>query len=160
MNLYQEFIAYSRYARWLPEQRRRETWNEVVDRYLSYLSKTVENKNGVKLDKFIPELRDAIVNLKALPSMRALMMAGPALERCNVGAYNCSYLPVDHPRAFDETMYILMCGTGVGFSVERQYVSQLPIVNEHFEKTTTTIVVEDSRSGWAKAFRELISLLY
>lgn len=160
MNTYQEFIAYSRYSRWLQDQKRRETWEEVADRYLNFLSKNTKEKFNLSLENIREELKEYIINLKSLPSMRAMMMAGPALERCNVGAYNCSYLPVDNTRSFDETMYILMCGTGVGFSVERQYVSQLPIINEHFEDTTTTIVVEDSRSGWAKAFRELISLLY
>ena len=154
------FIFTSRYARWIEKEGRRETWEEVVDRYLMYLLTTVREKTGVSVEKYRKELREGILGLKILPSMRAMMMAGPALERCNVGAYNCSYLPVDSPRAFDETMYILMCGTGVGFSVERQYVSQLPVVNEHFEDTKTTIVVEDTRAGWAKGLRELISLLY
>lgn len=105
------------------------------------------------------ELYDAIYNLEVMPSMRALMTAGPALDRCNVPAYNCAYLPVDSPRSFDECMYILMCGTGVGFSVEKKYIDQLPKISEEFERTDTVIVVQDSKEGWAKAFRELVSLL-
>lgn len=160
MNEYQKFIHLSRYSRWLEKERRRETWEEVIDRYLMYLLDAVKEATGVSVEKFQKELHQGILNLQVMPSMRAMMMAGPALERCNVGAYNCSYLPVDSPRAFDETMYILMCGTGVGFSVERQYVSELPSVGEHFEDTKTTIVVEDTRAGWARGLRELISLLY
>lgn len=105
------------------------------------------------------EIYEAIVNMEIMPSMRCMMTAGPALDRCNVGAYNCAYLPVDSPRSFDEAMYILMCGTGVGFSVEEKYVSQLPRITEEFEPTDTLIVVEDSKEGWAKAFRELVTLL-
>lgn len=160
MNEYQKFIATSRYSRWLEKENRRETWNEVVDRYLGFIYKTVKQRHGFDISPYISELKQGILNLEVVPSMRAMMMAGPALDRCNVGAFNCSYLPVDNPRSFDETMYVLMCGTGVGFSVERQFVSQLPVVNEHFEDSSTVIVVDDSRSGWAKAFRELISLLY
>lgn len=157
MTPYQQFIALSRYSRWIEEKGRRETWEEVVDRYITF----VRYKNPKSLpEKLFQELRQAILELKVLPSMRAMMMAGPALDRCNVGAYNCAYLPVDSLRAFDECMYILMCGTGVGFSVERQYVGQLPVVNEHFENSSTVINVDDTRAGWAKALRELISLLY
>lgn len=160
MSPYQQFIALSRYSRWLEKEQRRETWGEVVSRYLDYLSKTVKEKNSFDLRPYREELAKGIENLEVMPSMRAMMMAGPALERCNVGAFNCSYLPVDSPRAFDECMYVLMCGTGVGFSVERQYVSQLPVVNEHMEDSGSIIVVEDNRSGWARALREVISLLY
>lgn len=160
MTPYQQFIAISRYARWIEKESRRETWPEVVDRYLNYIEGFLKDKHGFDLKSYKKELRNAIENLEVLPSMRAMMMAGPALERCHVGAYNCSYLPVDNPRAFDECMYILMCGTGVGFSVERQYINQLPIVNEHLEDTNTVVVVEDNRAGWAKALREVISLLY
>lgn len=155
MNSYQQFIALSRYARWLPHENRRETWNETVDRFITNVVAPRAT------DKILTErLRSAIQHLDVLPSMRALMTAGPALDRCNVAAYNCSYLPVDSPRAFDETMYILMCGTGVGFSVEEQYVSKLPIVNEHFERSDSTIKVGDSKAGWARGLRELIGLLY
>lgn len=154
MNNFQKFIALSRYAKWLPEENRRETWEETVDRYIS-------NVVQPKLDgDIVRELRSAIVNLRVLPSMRGLMTAGPALDRCNVGGYNCAYLPVDSSRAFDETCYILMCGTGVGFSVEEQYVRQLPTINEHFEQSESIIVVGDSKSGWARSLRELIGMLY
>lgn len=155
MNSFQEFIALSRYAKWLPDENRRETWEETVHRY------TVNVLERTNLPQStIIELENAITGLQIVPSMRALMTAGPALDRCNVGGYNCSYLPVDSPRAFDETCYILMCGTGVGFSVEEQYVRQLPIINEHFEKSDSTIVVGDSKSGWSRALRELIGMLY
>ena len=156
---YQKFIALSRYARWIPEENRREEWEETVDRYVKYMVSHVSKAH--KLDLSL-ELQDrifkSIVNLDVMPSMRALMTAGKALDRCHVAGYNCSYLPVDSPRAFDECMYILMCGTGVGFSVERENVDKLPIVNEHFEDSTTVIKVGDSRSGWAKALRELIAM--
>jgi len=153
MNDYQTFIATSRYSRWLDDEKRRETWPEVVDRYLGFFSQYIPADTHAKL-------REKIVNLEVMPSMRALMTAGPALERNNVAGYNCAYLPVDSPRAFDEAMFVLMCGTGVGFSVEQRNVDQLPIVNEHFEETETTIHVADSKEGWARAFRELIGLLY
>ena len=154
---YQNFIALSRYARWKEDEQRRETWTETVSRYFDYMqglhSKTLT-------DSIRNKLEEKILGLEVMPSMRALMTAGPALQNCNVTSYNCSYIPVDSPRAFDECMYILMCGTGVGFSVERDNVEKLPIVNEHFEKSNTVILVSDSRSGWARALRELISLLY
>lgn len=155
MNDYQKFIAYSRYARWLENEKRRETWEEVVDRYITFFR---DRFKGVDIP--YGDLWHAIHDLKVLPSMRALMTAGPALERDNVAGYNCSYLPVDSPRAFDEAMYILMCGTGVGFSVERQYVSQLPVINEHFEQSSSCIHVDDSKAGWSRSLRELIGLLY
>ncbi len=157
---FQQFIYTSRYARWLPEQNRRETWDETVARYFNFFEDKLSQK-GLQLPAGVrTQLETAVLNLEVMPSMRALMTAGPALARCNVAGYNCSYLPIDHPRAFDECLYILMCGTGVGFSVEQKYVSQLPIVNEHFEKSASTIVVDDSKQGWAKAFRELIAMLY
>lgn len=146
-----KFIHASRYARWNEEEGRRETWEETVHRLVDYYCQYT------KLD--YDELFNAIVNMEVMPSMRAMMTAGPALDRCNVGAYNCAYLPVDSPRSFDEAMYILMCGTGVGFSVEEKYVGQLPRITEQFEDTDTTIVVEDSKEGWCKAFRELLTLL-
>ena len=155
MNDYSKFIAISRYARWLEEENRRETWEESVNRYMMNV---VDNLPIVPQDRV--DLYHAIVNLEVMPSMRALMSAGTALDRCNVAGYNCAYLPVDSPRSFDEACYILMCGTGVGFSVEEQYVKKLPTVNEHFERTDTTIKVGDSKSGWARGLRELISLLY
>ena len=152
---YQEFIYKSRYAGWLPEQGRRENWDETVDRLVAYYDNAADYPDA----KVMKEVYDAVYNLEVMPSMRALMTSGPALDRCHVPAYNCAYLPVDSPRSFDEAMYILMCGTGVGFSVESKYVDQLPRISEHFEETETTIVVADSKEGWAKSLRELIGLL-
>ena len=158
---YQNFIALSRYARWKEDEQRRETWSETVQRYFDYMSKHLSSTTGYKLpDTLRGELEEAVLNQSIMPSMRALMTAGPALDRCHVGGYNCSYVPVDSPRAFDETMYILMCGTGVGFSVERHHVEKLPIVNEDFHTTDTVIKVGDSRPGWAKSLKELIAMLY
>ncbi len=158
---YQNFIALSRYARWKEDEQRRENWGETVDRYFDYMENHLKKKHNYNLTKALKEKISAqIMNLGIMPSMRALMTAGPALDRCHVGGYNCSYIPVDSPRSFDECMYILMCGTGVGFSVERENVDKLPIVNEHFEDSTTIITVGDSRPGWAKALRELIAMLY
>ena len=158
---YQSFIHVSRYARWIDEENRRETWEETVNRYFNYLEKHTKENNNFSLSvKKRKELQDAVINLEIMPSMRALMTAGVALERCHVAAYNCSYLPVDSVRSFDECLYILMCGTGVGFSVERKYTKQLPTVNESFEDSETTIVVGDSKTGWAKGYKELIHLLY
>jgi ribonucleoside-triphosphate reductase len=161
MDDYQRFIAYSRYARWNDELGRRETWEETVGRLVGYYKDTICDRIGYEsfsINEYL-ELRDAIVNMEVMPSMRAMFTAGPALDRCHVGAYNCAYLPVDSPRSFDEAMYILMCGTGVGFSVESKYVEQLPRITEEFQQTDTTIVVEDSKEGWARSFRELITLL-
>ena len=160
-NPYENFIALSRYARWLPDQNRRETWGETVDRFVLYMTNHLKNDYNYEPSASLTlEIRDAIFNRNIMPSMRAVMTAGSALDRDNVAGYNCSFLPVDSLRSFDEAMYILMCGTGVGFSVESVYVDKLPVVNEHFEKTDTTIVVEDSKSGWAKALRELLALLW
>jgi len=158
---YQNFIALSRYARWREDDQRRETWGETVDRYFSYMeTHLVDNHHYIMTKALKEKLSNAIMSLGIMPSMRALMTSGVALDRCHVAGYNCSYIPVDSPRSFDECMYILMCGTGVGFSVERENVDKLPIVNEHFENSTTIIKVEDSRQGWAKALRELIAMLY
>jgi ribonucleoside-triphosphate reductase len=158
---YQNFIALSRYARWRDDDQRRENWGETVDRYFNYMENHLKKNYNYSITKALKEKLSAqIMNLGVMPSMRALMTAGPALDRCHVGGYNCSYIPVDSPRSFDECMYILMCGTGVGFSVERENVDKLPIVNEHFEDSTTVIHVADSRPGWAKALRELIAMLY
>ena len=158
---YQNFIALSRYARWKDDEQRRENWGETVDRYFDYMEDHLEKNHGYTISKALKEkMSTQIMSLGVMPSMRALMTAGPALDRCHVGGYNCSYIPVDSPRSFDECMYILMCGTGVGFSVERENVDKLPIVNEHFEDSTTIITVGDSRPGWAKALRELIAMLY
>jgi len=158
---YQQFIHKSRYARWIDDQQRRENWDETVDRYISFMQDQVLMKHNIKLDdKTVNELRDGILSLDVMPSMRAMMTAGPALSRDNICGYNCSYIPVDSPRAFDECMYILMCGTGVGFSVERENVDRLPVVSDNFDSSSTVIRVADSKPGWAKALRELIALLY
>ena len=158
---YQNFIALSRYARWKDDEQRRETWIETVGRYFDYMGNHLSSKHNYVLTKALREkLSDSIMSLGVMPSMRALMTAGIALDRCHVAGYNCSYIPVDSPRSFDECMYILMCGTGVGFSVERENVDKLPVVNEHFENSTTVITVADSRPGWARALRELIAMLY
>lgn len=155
-NSYSNFIATSRYARWLDDKNRRETWEETVTRYVTYMR---GHSTLSYSDPIFDEIHKAILNHEIMPSMRALMTAGPALERDNIAAYNCSFIAVDSLRAFDEAMYILMNGTGVGFSVEDKYVSKLPVIAEDFFDTNTTIVVEDSKLGWAKAFKELLSLL-
>lgn len=158
---YENFIALSRYARWREADERRETWGETVDRYVDFMVDHIQTNYNTTVDpKLVQDIRDAIFNREVMPSMRALMTAGPALARDHIAAYNCSFIAVDSPRAFDEAMYILMCGTGVGFSVESRYVDQLPIVNEHFEQSTSVIVVEDSKAGWARAFREVLALLW
>ena len=158
---YQEFIHKSRYARWLENDGRRENFDETVDRYIKFMAHQVKEKCGYELpSKDITDLRDAILSLEIMPSMRAMMTSGPALARDNISGYNCSYIPVDSPRSFDECMYILMCGTGVGFSVERDNVSKLPVVSDNFHDSDTVIKVGDSKPGWAKAYRELIALLY
>lgn len=154
LNDYQQFIAKSRYARWLDTEGRRETWKETVTRFCDFWQKRYPGTFPYD------ELHSAIFNLEVMPSMRALMTAGPALERDNIAGYNCSYLPIDDVRAFDECMYILMNGTGVGYSVERQYISKLPEVSEQFHETETIIKVGDSKQGWASALRQLVSLLY
>jgi ribonucleoside-diphosphate reductase alpha chain len=157
---YRNFIHVSRYSRWLEDKNRRETWVETVDRYMDFMkSHLVKNYNYDENDIKFAHVREAILNHKVMPSMRAMMTAGPALERDNIAAYNCSFIAVDSLRAFDEAMYILMNGTGVGFSVEQKYVSNLPIIAEEFYQTNTTIIVEDSKLGWAKAFKELLGLL-
>jgi len=157
---YQNFIHLSRYSRWVPEQGRRETWNETVERYFDFFVEHLEEKcNYVVPADERKELENAVLNLEIMPSMRALMTAGEALKRDNVAGYNCSYVAVNRLRSFDEILYILMCGTGVGFSVERGEVDQLPIIAEEFHDTDTTIVVADSKIGWAKSFKELVSLL-
>ena len=160
-NPYENFIAISRYARWLSQENRRENWRETVDRYFDFmLNHLLVDKNYSPAHELVTELKEAVFQRNVMPSMRSVMTAGPALERDNVAGYNCSFLPVDSLRSFDEAMYILMCGTGVGFSVENMYVNKLPIVNEHFEKSSTVIVVDDSKGGWAKALRELLAMLW
>jgi len=158
---YRNFIHISRYARWIESENRRETWVETVDRLINFMkSYLVENYDYKKDDTIFDDMRNAILNHQIMPSMRALMTAGPALERDHIAAYNCSFIAVDSPRAFDEAMYILMNGTGVGFSVEQKYTDHMPTVAEQLFPTATTIVVEDSKLGWAKAYKELIALLY
>ena len=160
-NPYENFIALSRYARWLENENRRETWGETVDRYFNFMVHQLEAKHNYKPDpKLVEELRDAVFNRNVMPSMRSVMTAGPALERENVAGYNCSFLPVDNARSFDEAMYILMCGTGVGFSVEYKYINKLPALPETLEKSSTVVIVGDSKEGWAKAYRELLGLLW
>ena len=150
---YQNFIALSRYARWTGEKR--ETWSETVDRYIDNIVKPLTGE-----DSYIKDIRDAILDLQVMPSMRSMMTAGPAAARDNTCMYNCSYVAVDKPKRFDEAMFILLCGTGVGFSVERQYIQKLPEVPEKIFKSETTIVVKDSKEGWAKAYRQLLALLW
>ncbi len=158
--LYQDFIHLSRYSRWLPEENRRETWEETVSRYFDFFEDHLSTKHDYKVStKQRKELEEAVLNLEIMPSMRALMTAGEALKRDNVAGYNCSYVAVNRLRAFDEILYVLMCGTGVGFSVERAEVDQLPTIAEEFHETDTTIVVADSKVGWSKSYKELVSLL-
>ena len=161
MNDYQNYIAKSRYSRYLPDQQRREHWPETTARYFDFMQKSLKDKKGYSMSKEErQELEQAVNNLEVMPSMRALMTSGKALERSNVAAFNCSYLPVDDPKSFDEAMYILLCGTGVGFSVEAKNVNKLPDVPDQIFDSQTTIVVSDSKEGWAKAMRQMISLLY
>jgi len=152
---YMSFIHKSRYSRWLPDENRREEFQETVDRFMDQIVLPVvggtEAENGIE---------QAILNLEVMPSMRAMMTAGKAADRDNTCIYNCSYLPVDDPKSFDEAMFILLCGTGVGFSVERQYINKLPEVPDNLYDSDTTIVVKDSKEGWAKAYRQLLSLLW
>ena len=158
---YQEFIHLSRYSRWLPEEERRETWDETVARYFDFFTEHLKETVNYTLSKELrTELEQAVLGLRVMPSMRCIMTAGEALKRENIAGYNCSYVAVDRPQAFDEILYILMNGTGVGFSVERQYVSQLPTIADEFHETDTTITVADSKLGWAKALKELIGMLY
>jgi len=151
----QQFIAVSRYARFMDDLGRRETWEETVSRYIDYF-RSRTNAKGIPWD----ELQSAMLNLEVMPSMRAMMSAGMALDKDNVAGYNCSFIPIDHPRAFDEIMYILMCGTGVGFSVESRYTNKLPEIPDELHDTETTIVFKDSKMGWASGLREYVSLLY
>lgn len=159
--LYQEFIYKSRYAKWLWEENRRENWDETVARYFNFFDEHIKENTGYTVTKEErKQLEDAVLNLEIMPSMRCLMTAGEALKRENVAGYNCSYVAVDNPRSFDEILYVLMNGTGVGFSVESKFVDQLPIVSDSFHDTETNIVVADSKLGWAKSLKELIHLLY
>ena len=158
---YEQFIAKTRYARYLENKGRRENWAESVDRYMNFMKYHLKSKHDYEIDKdTFDTIRNAIVAKEVLPSMRAIMTAGEALDRDNTAGYNCSYLPVDDPKAFDEAMFILLCGTGVGFSVERQYVNKLPEVPDRLFNSDSCIVVHDSKEGWAKSLRQLIALLY
>jgi ribonucleoside-diphosphate reductase alpha chain len=160
-NPYENFIALSRYAKWVESEGRRETWKEPVDRYFDFMTIHLNvNHNYIPNEKLVAELKEFVFERNVMPSMRSVMTSGAALERDNVAGYNCAFLPVDSPRSFDETMYVLMCGTGVGFSVEYKYINKLPAVPEKLEKSDTVIVVEDSKQGWAKAYRELLALLW
>lgn len=157
----QQYIHLSRYARWLYGSNRRETWEETVARYFDFFEGHLAKNNKFKISKALrAELESSVLNLKTMPSMRCLMTAGEALERDNIAGYNCSYTAIDNIRSFDEIMFILLCGTGSGFSVERKYVDQLPVIAENFFPTDTTIIVADSKLGWAKSLKELIHLLY
>lgn len=158
--IYAQFIHKSRYARWRDDLGRREHWDETVARYFDFFETHLKKHSYILHKDVRTELEQAVLNLAIMPSMRSLMTAGPALERCNVAGYNCSYVPIDNVRAFDEVLYILMCGTGVGFSVEQNNIDKMPVVNEHFEQSSTCIVVDDSKAGWAKAYRELLAMLY
>ena len=158
---YQEFIHLSRYSRWLPDKNRRETWDETVSRYFDFFKEHLKEMHNFNLsDNLRKELEEAVLDLKVMPSMRCLMTAGEALKRENIAGYNCSYVAVNRVHAFDEILYVLMNGTGVGFSVERQHVGQLPIIADEFHHTETTITVADSKLGWAKGLKELIGMLY
>jgi ribonucleoside-diphosphate reductase alpha chain len=158
---YQQFIHKSRYARWLNDKNRRETWNETVARYFDFFTEHLkENNNYILEQKVRDELEETVLSTKVMPSMRCMMTAGEALKRENVAGYNCSYVAVDSPRSFDEILYILMNGTGVGFSVEEKFTSQMPVISDDFFETDTTIVVADSKLGWAKSLKELVHLLY
>jgi len=159
-SLYQSFIHLSRYSRWLPEKGRRETWSETVSRYFDFFEEHLkEYHNYTVPKKEREELENAVLNLEIMPSMRALMTAGEALKRDNIAGYNCSFASAGRVRSFDEILYVLMCGTGVGFSVERDFLNKLPTIAEEFEGSDTTIIVQDSKMGWAKAYKELTSLL-
>jgi ribonucleoside-diphosphate reductase alpha chain len=161
MGIYETFIAKSRYSRFIEEENRREHWPETVQRYMQFMHNHLMTKHKYAMDKELSsELHDAILNHEVMPSMRAMMTAGEALTRDNTAGYNCSYLPVDDVKSFDEAMYILLCGTGVGFSVESKYVNKLPEVPTQMFNSDTTISVSDSKAGWAKSLRQLIALLY
>ena len=164
MGIYEDYIAVSRYARYLPDKQRRETWEETVGRYIDFFQNYLYDKDGIH-DKVglvytFNDLTKAIIGKDVMPSMRAMMTAGPALSRDHIAGYNCAYIAADHVRVFDEALYIMLCGTGLGYSVERQHIAKLPEISETFHDTDTTIIVRDSKLGWAKALRELVGLLY
>jgi ribonucleoside-diphosphate reductase alpha chain len=154
---YQAFIAKSRYARWIEDKQRRENWDETVQRYVDFFAPRIPKSDREQVSN---EIEKAVFSMDVMPSMRAIMTAGPALEKDNAAGYNCAYIAIDDPRAFDEAIYLSMCGTGVGFSVERQYVNQMPVIAENFFPVETCIKVRDSKVGWSSALRQLIQLLY
>ena len=158
--LYQQFIHLSRYSRYLWNEGRRENWEETIGRFFDFFETHLKDQHNYDIKKIRAEMEDAVLSQKIMPSMRCVMTAGEALKRENIAAYNCSYVAINSPRSFDEILYILMNGTGVGFSVETKDVEQLPVVNEDFHPSDTTIIVADSKLGWAKAFKELIGMLY
>ena len=159
--LYQEFIHLSRYSRWMYDENRRETWTETVDRYFTFFKEHLKELHNYDLNEEVSQaLRNSVLSLDVMPSMRCLMSAGEALKRENIAGYNCSYISIDRVQSFDEILYILMNGTGVGVSVERQFISNLPSVGEQFHTTDSTIIVADSKQGWARALKELIGMLY
>lgn len=159
--IYEQYIEKSRYARYLDDKKRRENWSETVSRYFQFMSSHLEQNHKYKIPKQLKEeLKKAVLNKEVMPSMRCLMTAGDALKRDNTAGYNCSYIQIDDPKSFDELMYILLCGTGVGFSVERQFITKLPEIPEIINDSETVIMVEDSKEGWAKSLRQLIALLY
>jgi len=158
MDNYRTFIHKSRYARFLDDFGRRETWGETVDRVVSFWKERISN--NIISDADFQEISDAIYNHEVMPSMRAMWSAGDALAQNPFRGYNCSFTAIDHIRCFDEILYILMAGTGVGFSAEAQYVTKLPIINDNFAKSERTISIEDSAEGWAKGLRKLIAELY
>ena len=161
MTPYQHYISKSRYSRFLDKEGRREHWPETVERYFSFMASHLLDKHNYVLQPVLRErLQAAVTALKVVPSMRSIMTAGEALERQNIAGYNCSYLPIDDPKAFDEAMYILLCGTGVGYSVEQKYVSKLPEIPEALYNSNTVIGVKDSKEGWAKSLRQVVALLY
>ena len=161
MKSYSQFIAKSRYARYLSDEKRREDWTETVQRYMDFMEKHLETSAGYTMEPHVKiKVQNAIENLEVMPSMRAIMTSGKALARDNVAGYNCSYLPIDDQKSFDELMYILLCGTGVGFSVEQKHIEKLPEVPEKLFESETTIVVSDSKEGWAKGYRQLLALLW
>ena len=158
---YQEFIHLSRYSRWLPSEKRRETWEETIQRYFDFFQEHLKETCDYDLKSELrKELESAVLRLGVMPSMRCLMTAGEALRRENIAGYNCSYVAISRVQAFDEILYVLMNGTGVGFSVERQYITQLPPVAEEFHPSDTVITIADSKLGWAKAYKELLGLLW
>ena len=161
MSPYQTYISKSRYSRFLDKDGRREHWPETVGRYFDFMEKHLQKNHGYVLTEALRgRLQEAVTNLEVVPSMRSIMTAGEALERQNIAGYNCAYITIDDPKSFDESMYILLCGTGVGYSVEQKYVNKLPEVPEVLYNSNTTIGVKDSKEGWAKALRQVFALLY